>query len=419
VPPQQQMTSHNPWLNRLAWMTAIATFPLIFLGGLVTSHGAGMSVPDWPNSYGYNMFTFPPSQWIGGIFYEHTHRLLGTVVGLAATLVYMVAWGRGHSPTSRKRLLVWGALALAATTVSSLFEPTRRIYFHLLFGYAAFVLLGSIACRNPDPRLWVRRLSTAVLIGVIVQGLLGGLRVVLVHLDLAVIHGCFAQAYFCLLALMIVVTSRWWHANEPGAPTHAGRTLATLSIVGVVLVFGQLVLGATMRHYRAGLAIPDLPLAYGSVLPPMTGEELEAANKVRAWELNLEPVSLVQVWLHFSHRVMAVVVSVALVILEVHVLRRHRRHRGLVVPGVALVQLLAIQLGLGIFTVMLRKPADIASLHVAVGALVLVTTFVICARALRLYGRAGSLVPEAPPGKDEPAEGNSGDRRSMTALVPA
>ena len=65
-----------------AILTAAATFPLIFMGGLVTSHHAGMSVPDWPNSYGYNMFLFPPSKWVGGIFYEHTHRLMGTVVGI-------------------------------------------------------------------------------------------------------------------------------------------------------------------------------------------------------------------------------------------------------------------------------------------------------------------------------------------------
>ena len=62
------------------------------MGGLVTSHGAGMSVPDWPNSYGYNMFTFPPSKWVGGIFYEHTHRLMGTVVGMLSIALTIFAW---------------------------------------------------------------------------------------------------------------------------------------------------------------------------------------------------------------------------------------------------------------------------------------------------------------------------------------
>src|SRR5436305_13570746 len=73
-------------------LTAAATFPLIFMGGLVTSHGAGMSVPDWPNSYGYNMFLFPPRLWIGGILYEHTHRLMGTAVGMLSIVLALWAW---------------------------------------------------------------------------------------------------------------------------------------------------------------------------------------------------------------------------------------------------------------------------------------------------------------------------------------
>src|ERR1700755_2440280 len=121
-----------PAFHRLALLTAVATFPLIFMGGLVTSHGAGMSVPDWPNSYGYNMFTFPPSKWIGGIFYEHTHRLMGTGVGLVLIAMVVIAW-------------------------------------------------------KVEKRKWVRWLSAAVLGAVILQGILGGLRVVLVKLDLAIV----------------------------------------------------------------------------------------------------------------------------------------------------------------------------------------------------------------------------------------
>ena len=86
-------------LHALALLTAIATFPLICMGGLVTSHHAGMSVPDWPNSYGYNMFLFPPRLWIGGIFYEHTHRLMGTVVGFLSILLVLAP---GVSPPNRR-----------------------------------------------------------------------------------------------------------------------------------------------------------------------------------------------------------------------------------------------------------------------------------------------------------------------------
>ena len=149
--------SYNPWVHRVALLTACATFPLIFMGGLVTSHQAGMSVPDWPNSYGYNMFLFPPRLWIGGILYEHTHRLMGTVVGMLSIVLTIVAW-------------------------------------------------------KTEPRRWVRWLATGVLAAVILQGVLGGLRVVLVKLDLAIVHACFAQAFFCLTALVCVVTSKWWQS---------------------------------------------------------------------------------------------------------------------------------------------------------------------------------------------------------------
>src|SRR5215212_1268492 len=156
-------SSYSPTLHRLALLTAVATFPLIFMGGLVTSHGAGMSVPDWPNSYGYNMFTFPPSVWLsrqaGGIFYEHSHRLMGSVVGMLS--IVLAAWA-------------WKA----------------------------------------EGRRWVRWLATSVLGAVVLQGVLGGLRVVLVQLDLAVVHACLAQAFFCLAAMTAVVTSRWW-ADAP------------------------------------------------------------------------------------------------------------------------------------------------------------------------------------------------------------
>src|SRR5215213_8550018 len=146
---------YNPTLHRLALLTAAATFPLIFMGGLVTSHGAGMAVPDWPNTYGYNMFLFPPSQWVGGIFYEHTHRLMGTVVGM---------------------------LSIALTIAASKLESRR----------------------------WVRWLATGVLGAVIFQGVLGGLRVVFVNLDMAIVHACVAQAFFCLACIVAVVTSRRW-----------------------------------------------------------------------------------------------------------------------------------------------------------------------------------------------------------------
>src|SRR5262245_858899 len=84
----------NPWLHRFAVLTAFATLILIVIGGLVTSHGVGMAVPDWPNTYGYNMFLFPFSKWVGGILYEHSHRLTASFVGVLTTVLALWLWAR-------------------------------------------------------------------------------------------------------------------------------------------------------------------------------------------------------------------------------------------------------------------------------------------------------------------------------------
>src|SRR6266404_3240165 len=100
----------NAWLHRYSMLTAVATLALIGLGGLVTSHGVGMAVPDWPTTYGYNMFFFPFSQWIGGIFYEHTHRLVASVVGLL--VVGLMRWVGGRA--ARLPLAIIGLVEVLA-----------------------------------------------------------------------------------------------------------------------------------------------------------------------------------------------------------------------------------------------------------------------------------------------------------------
>jgi cytochrome c oxidase assembly protein subunit 15 len=334
--PEQR---YNPWLHRIALLTAAATFPLIFMGGLVTSHGAGMSVPDWPNTYGYNMFTFPPSQWVGGIFYEHTHRLMGTVVGMLSIVLTVMAW-------------------------------------------------------KVETRRWVRWVATGVLGAVIFQGVLGGLRVVWVKLDLAIVHACFAQAFFCFAAFTAIVTSKWW-IEAPEQTDPRAKWLVRLAAACVFAIYAQLIVGATMRHYDAGLAIPDLPWAYGKLVPPTNEAGLKSINAARAWESGLKPVTLAQVWLHFGHRLGAVIVSALVTALVVAVLARRGRPHKLTVPAALLAVLLVAQVTLGVYAVLLRKPADVASAHVAVGALVLVTTFVLTVRAARLYGPRASVVAAA------------------------
>ncbi len=189
-------SSYHPWLHRIALLTACATFPLIFMGGLVTSHQAGMSVPDWPNSYGYNMFLFPPRLWIGGILYEHTHRLMGTVVGFLSMALVATAW----------RTEIGFAFRWIWSTIIAALRPHLRWL--------------SIPPSTPPIRLpsaverHLRWLAFSVLAAVLFQGILGGLRVVLVKLDLAIVHACVAQAFFCLVTLVAIITSKWWQSVQ-------------------------------------------------------------------------------------------------------------------------------------------------------------------------------------------------------------
>src|SRR5271170_570762 len=108
----------SPWFHRFALLTAAATLALLSVGGLVTSHGAGMAVPDWPNTYGYNMFFFPTSQWLGGIFYEHTHRLAASAVGFLTTILALWLFGRSARPFMRRAGLVLFAIG-AATALAT------------------------------------------------------------------------------------------------------------------------------------------------------------------------------------------------------------------------------------------------------------------------------------------------------------
>jgi cytochrome c oxidase assembly protein subunit 15 len=215
-------TLYAPWRHRLALLTLAATLALIFVGGLVTSTGSGLSVPDWPLSYGMLM---PPM--VGGVFYEHGHRMAASAVGLL-TLVLAV-W------TFRK-----------------------------------------------EPRRGVRRLALAALAAVVAQGILGGLTVIyLLPTPVSVAHACLAQTFFCLVIALAYSTSREWLGATPVVDAVG---LREASVLATGLVFLQLVLGAVMRHTGAGLAIPDFPLALGHVVPPFddTAVAIHFAHRVSA-----------------------------------------------------------------------------------------------------------------------------------------
>ena len=186
----------NPWPHRLAVLLVCAVFPLIWVGGLVTTYEAGMAVPDWPTTYGYNLFFYPWQTWLFGpwdLFIEHGHRLLGAVVGLVTILLALVVW----------------------------------------------------SC---DPRRWIRWLVLAAFFLVCLQGLLGGMRVVYQSNHLAMIHGCVGPAFFALCVSIVAVTSSWWRSCGDGKGSVVDRKLIRLAIFTPPLAFVQLVLGAQLRH---------------------------------------------------------------------------------------------------------------------------------------------------------------------------
>jgi cytochrome c oxidase assembly protein subunit 15 len=328
---------YNPSVHWLALVTAAATFPLIFMGGLVTSHQAGMSVPDWPNSWGYNMFTFPPSKWVGGILFEHTHRLAGTAVGFLTILLVAAAWAT-------------------------------------------------------DRRRWVRWTAVAVFLAVCVQGTIGGLRVVLSDRDLAIVHGIAAQLFFCFIAAFCVMTSRFWAEKKNIDPSPAMRNVLRLSLLTVAILLAQLIVGAVMRLCDAGLAIPDFPTSYGHLLPPthIDAAFRQAAIHQYGTDLGLNRVTLFQIWIHFAHRIGATLASISVIWLAIMILLRLRSQPAFTRPAWIILALLVIQVTLGVLTVLLRKPADIASLHVAVGALLLVMNWIVALRAIGVV-RATSI----------------------------
>ena len=216
------------WTAALAKVAVAATFLLLVAGGLVTSNQAGLAVVDWPNSYGYNMFLYPFSRMTGGIYYEHAHRLLGALVGL--------------------------------TTL------TLAVHLFLV-----------------ERRAWVKRLGGVAVVLVVVQGILGGLRVTEKSIALAVVHGVTAQVFFSLLvAIAVVTTATFRKRGAPRSSRSAGadRRTATVAVAALVV---QIVFGAIQRHLAMGLM---LHVVSAFIVAPMA-----IAAGARAWGLYAdEPV---------------------------------------------------------------------------------------------------------------------------------
>src|SRR3989454_1429231 len=176
------------WLNRFAWFTAFATLLLICSGGMVTSKGVGLAVPDWPTTFGYNMFLFPVSKWIGGVLFEHTHRLIASTVGFLTIILAIWLW-------------------------------------------------------RTEDRQWVKTLGLVAVAAVILQGILGGLRVTMLKDEIGIFHACLAQAFLGLIVLIALVTTNFWQTLGQDLTVLNGqvyqqlRCVKTLAIVTTIAIY--------------------------------------------------------------------------------------------------------------------------------------------------------------------------------------
>src|SRR6267154_2195800 len=158
-------SAFHPWLDRFAWLTTVATFLLLGLGGLVTSHEAGMAVPDWPTTYGYNMFLFPLHLWEGNILYEHSHRLLASLVGLLTSILAGWLWVR--ETRSKVRWVGLGVMFFVLILMG-----VRQLPVYIGLASLAPIVIGSCFWqirRQPSTLRWWGMMAFAA---VILQGVL-------------------------------------------------------------------------------------------------------------------------------------------------------------------------------------------------------------------------------------------------------
>ena len=307
---------YRSWLNRFTWFTAVATLLLICSGGMVTSKGVGLAVPDWPTTFGYNMFLFPVSKWIGGIFFEHTHRLIASAVGFLTIILAIWLW------------------------------------------------------RSED-RQWVRNLGVIAVAAVILQGVLGGLRVTMLKDEIGIFHACLAQAFLGLIVLIALVTTHFWRTlSNVIVDERRFSAITAIAIAITIAIYVQLALGATMRHQHRDLAILDFPTANSAWIPDSSASALV---KINAWRdaRGLSDVDAFQIWLQMAHRFLALLIAIAVIAFCLRVWRDGRHVPALGRLSILWLALLACQLTLGAWTIWSNKAADVATTHVAVGATML------------------------------------------------
>ena len=311
---------------------AAATVLLIVAGGLVTSTESGLSVPDWPTSYGWNMFTFP-HHMVGGIFYEHGHRLIASGVGILTIVLACWLWKveRGRGCES------WGCRAGRG-------DAAGPPWWH----HRALFPADADFNRTRRPRA-----------------------------DLFLPHGRDRAVHVAGLE------------HRP-ARRRRRRDLRVVASATTALIYLQILVGATMRHSDAGLAIPDFPLVFGGLVPP-------------EWTAKIA--------IHYAHRVGAAFVALAIVATAGHVWYHHRSRPELRRPAALLVALVVAQVTLGALVVLTGLNVAINTAHVVTGALVLATSLVLTLRSHRFrFADITTGEPAISHGSFEPELGRSGAR---------
>ncbi len=313
-------------LGALVWITF-----LLYAGGFTTSIRAGMAFLDWPLSNG----SINPEGWLENedMMAEHSHRLLGAAMGLLSIGLCICAyWSKASTQ--------------------------------------------------------VRKLGVWLVILVVTQGLLGGLRVKLDALNLeidhnlyaqtfAVAHATLAQIFLCLLVAFAVMTSKSWLERNAGFRFAPSQDVALYGFIACLTIVLQLIIGAVMRHSYAGLAITTFPYSHpdGYWIPP-------------AFDFKLA--------IHFAHRVGGIVVSIALVAFAVKVWRDPQSRQALGKSAVALLLLLAAQIYLGAMVIWTVRNPHAATFHMLNGAFLLSICWMMTLRSLKFRWDAPDLTERAP-----------------------
>jgi cytochrome c oxidase assembly protein subunit 15 len=311
--------SNNTTLRVYTKFLSLCTLLLIFAGGMVTSTGSGLAVPDWPLSYGS---FFPPM--VGGVFYEHGHRMVATFVGLLTLILACWLWRK-------------------------------------------------------EPRHWVKLTGWAALALVIVQGVLGGLTVIYFLPDpISISHATIAQTFFLLTIFLAYTQSKERTVRDfESAYYPKNFRMAVVGFIGLIYV--QLIIGALMRHTGSGLAIPDFPTMGGRWVPRFDDAMLFFVNDKRLFS-DLQPVTMGQIVIHFLHRLGALVILAATLLLHAFGVRLYGKNKTIRLNLVLLDILLTTQVILGIITVLGTKEPLTTSLHVANGAAFLGAAFLLLLR---------------------------------------